>query len=198
MTRVRRNAERLVTALAANGWPVAPDEALPGPPSDVELRLEQLQEISGAPVPPVVGAFWRIVGSLDIVPTDAELPPGVPRGLIQLDPLQVFSLSYAWPEVDEWREEARDVHPEIAGPIELPISADNLHKAGISGAGPYGIWFPSESADPMVRDEPHDLRFTDYLRRAFENKGFVLASEPPVEPDAMAWIGALAFELEPF
>ena len=198
MARVRRNAERLVAALAATGWPVAPDLALPGVPSDVELRLEQLNQVSRAPVPPAMAAFWRIVGSLDLVPEDGKLPAGLPQELIKLDPLEVFSLSYAWPEVDEWRENAKEVHPEIAGPIELPISADNLHKAGISGAGPYGIWFPSESADPLVRDEPHDLRFTDYLRRAFENKGFLLASEPPFDPDAIAWIDSLAVELEPF
>jgi hypothetical protein len=198
MTRVRRNAERLVAALAAKGWPVAPDAALPAVPSDVELRLAQLNQISGPPVPPAMAAFWRIVGSLDLVPEDGKIPAGLPQELIKLDPLQVFSLSYAWPEVDEWRENAKEVHSEIAGPIELPISADNLHKAGISGAGPYGIWFPSEAADPLVRDEPHDLRFTDYLRRAFENKGFLLASEPPFDRDAIAWIDSLAVELEPF
>ena len=169
-----------------------------GVPGDVELRLEQLNQISGFPVPPAMAAFWRIVGSLDLVPEYGKLPPGLPQELIKLDPLAVFSLSYAWPEVDEWRENAQEVHPEISGPIELPISADNLHKAGISGAGPYGIWFPCESADPLVRDEPHNLRFTDYLRRAFENKGFVLAFEPPFDPDAIAWIDNLAVELEPF
>ncbi|MFG2754095.1 hypothetical protein [Streptomyces xanthophaeus] len=66
-----------------------------------------------------------------------------------------------------------DLHPEIAGPLELTIAADYLHKANISGGAPYSVWLPHAGADPLVREEEHVLSFTDYLRRAFAGKGFL-------------------------
>jgi len=65
------------------------------------------------------------------------------------------------------------LHPEIAGPLELDISADYLHKANISGGAPYCVWLPCTGADPLVREEEHHLSFTDYLRLAFASKGFL-------------------------
>ena len=201
MAHVRRNAERLVAALIANGWPVRSEVALPGVPGDTELRLRQLEEMSGSPVPSALKAFWRTVGSINLVPANAELPHGLPSRLIMLDPLEVESLSEVWSAVEEWRDEANEVHPEIAGPIEVPISADHLHKANISGGAPYSIWLPSESVDPIVRYEPHKVNFTDYLRLAFDRKGFLFNGEQPEQPEdreALVWIRNLDFEPEPF
>ena len=73
----------------------------------------------------------------------------------------------------EWQERSAGLHPEIAGPLELDISADYLHKANISGDGPYSVWLPCTGTDPLVREEEHHLSFTDYLRRAFAGKGFL-------------------------
>jgi hypothetical protein len=58
------------------------------------------------------------------------------------DPLEVIDLSDAWFGVEEWQNESAGLHPEIAGPLELAISADYLHKANISGGAPYCIWLP--------------------------------------------------------
>lgn len=178
MERVRRNAERLVSALIARGWPVTVEKALPGPASDVEERLERLEQLTGAPVPPGLAAFWRVVGRIDLVPRelwDAPFPVGVPEPLAIADPLEILDPTKAWFCVEEWQEQSAGLHPEIAGPLELDISADYLHKANISGGGPYSVWLPCTGADPLVRDEEHHLSFTDYLRRAFAGKGFLRA-----------------------
>ena len=60
MQRVRRNAEHLVAALIATGWPVTAGKALPGPAPDVEERLQQLEQLTGTAVPPALAAFWRV------------------------------------------------------------------------------------------------------------------------------------------
>ncbi len=176
MERVRRNALSLTTALIARGWPITLEQALPGPAPDVEERLTQLEQITGSAAPPALAAYWRIVGTIDLVPRgtwDSPFPSAVPEQLAVADPLEVLDLSTAWFSVEEWEDESGELHPELAGPVELTIAADYLHKANISGGGPYCVWLPHAGADPLVRDEAHGLTFTDYLRRAFAGKGFL-------------------------
>jgi len=180
MQRVRRNAEHLVTALIARGWPVTAEKALPGPAPDVEERLQQLEQLTGTAVPPALAVFWRVVGQIDLVPRElwnAPFPDGIPEPLAAADPLEIVDLSEAWFSVKDWQEKSARLHPEITGPLELIISADYLHKANISGGGPYCVWLPCTGADPLVRDEAHALSFTDYLRLAFESKGFLRAGQ---------------------
>ena len=176
MERVRRNAISLTTALIARGWPITLEQAMPGPAPDVEDRLRQLEEVTGSPVPPALAAYWRIVGTIDLVPRDtwnAPFPTDVPEQLTVADPLEIIDLTEAWFSVEGWQEESAELHPEIAGPLELTIAADYLHKANISGGAPYSVWLPHAGADPLVREEEHFLSFTDYLRRAFAGKGFL-------------------------
>jgi hypothetical protein len=176
MERVRRNALSLTAALIARGWPVSPEQALPGPAPDAEDRLRQLEQVTGSPAPSALAAYWRVVGTIDLVPRgtwDAPFPPGVPEQLTVADPLEVIDLAAAWFSVEEWQEKSAELHPEIAGPLELTIAANYLHKANFSGGAPYSVWLPHAGADPLVRDEEHHLTFTDYLRRAFAGKGFL-------------------------
>jgi hypothetical protein len=119
-----------------------------------------------------------VVGQVDLVPRElwnAPFPARVPEFLAVADPLEIFDLTEAWFWVEEWQERSAGLHPEIARPLELGISADYLHKANISGGGPYCVWLPYTGADPFVRQEEHQLSFTDYLRRAFASKGFLRA-----------------------
>jgi hypothetical protein len=206
MQRVRRNAERLVTALIARGWPVTAEKALPGPAPDIEQRLQQLERVTGTAVPPALAAFWRVVGPIDLVPRelwDDPFPDSAPEPLATADPLEVIDLSDAWFDVEEWQKKTARLHPEIAGPLELPISADYLHKANISGGAPYCIWLPCTGADPLVRAEEHALSFTDYLRRAFESKGFTRAGQQEraaygvdhdQQADVIRWLASVEYE----
>ncbi|MBR7831440.1 hypothetical protein KDK95_34380 [Actinospica sp. MGRD01-02] len=176
MERVRRNAQSLATALIARGWPVSLEQALPGPTPDVEDRLKELEQLTGCAAPPALAAYWRIVGTIDLVPRDtwdAPFPPGVPEQLTLADPLEIGDLSNGWYSVEEWHAECEEHHPEIAGPLEFDIAADYLHKANFSGGAPYSVWLSNVGADPLVRHEKHSLTFTDYLRRAFKEKGFL-------------------------
>jgi hypothetical protein len=176
MERVRRNALSLTAALIARGWPVSPEQALPGPAPDAEDRLRQLEQVTGSAVPPALAAYWRIAGTTDLVPRDTRdipFPPGVPEQLTVADPLEIIDHTTARFSVQERQEESAGLHPEIAGPLELTIAADYLHKANISGGAPYSVWLPHAGADPLIRDAEHYLTFTDYLRRAFAGKGFL-------------------------
>lgn len=176
MERVRRNARSLATALIARGWPVSLEQALPGPACDVEDRLKELEQLTGSAPPPALAAYWRIVGAIDLVPRGtwkAPFPPGVPELLAVADPLEIGDLSNGWYSVEQWQAEAENQHPELAGPPELDIAADYLHKANISGGSPYSVRLSNVGADPLVRHEEHGLTFTDYLRRAFEGNGFL-------------------------
>lgn len=176
MERVRRNALNLTAALIARGWPVSLEKALPGPAPDVEVRLRQLEQATGSAAPPTLAAYWRIVGTIDLVPRgtwDALFPPDVPEQLTVADPLEVIDLTAAWFSVEEWQEQSAELHPEIVGPLKMMIAADYLHKANISGGAPYSVWLPYAGADPIIRYEEHHLTFTDYLRRAFTGNGFL-------------------------
>ena len=208
--RVRRNAEHLVAALIATGWPVTAGKALPGPAPDVEERLQQLEQLTGTAVPPALAAFWRVVGPINLVPRErwgAPFPDGVPEPLAAADPLEVFDLSQAWFSVRQWQEKSAGLHPEITGPLELSISADYRHKANINGGGPLGVWLPCTGADPLVRDEAHALSFTGYLRLAFESKGFLRADQQErvnhgagrdQQADAIGWLASVEYEQADF
>jgi len=198
MTRVRANAEQLVAALVAAGWPIDPSDALPGPPAELEAKLDELARLTDdTPIPPAVAAFWRIVGSIHLAP-DLEVVEveGVPSGLFELDPLEVDDPVMTWYSVEEWQDAAAGVRRELAGPIELSIAPDHLHKANISGGPPYALWLPDEGADPLVRNEVHRLPFTDYLRHTLAGHGF--ARRASDDPDATAWLARLEVELDGF
>lgn len=198
MHRVRRNAEALASALADAGWPIQVNEAVTAPWHELDQRLAELDELVGAPVPPALEAFWRIVGGIHLVPYARKAPAHVPSALIMLDPLEIEDPENVWFEVDEWAEERDRSHPELAGPIELPVAPDHYHKADISGGDPYSVRFPDATADPFVHDESHRLHLTDYLRLAFANRGFLRLHDDEGDPQAEAWLADLRFEAEPF
>ena len=211
MQRVRRNAEHLVTALIAKGWPITAKKALPGPAPDVGERLQQLEQLTGTAVPPALAVFWRVVGPIDLVPRelrDVPFPGGIPESLATADPLEIIDLSEAWFCVREWQGKTARLHPEITGPLELIISADYLHKANISGGGPYCVWLPCTGADPIVREEARALSFTGYLRLAFESKGFLRAGQRQErvnhgvdrdqQSDASGWLANVEYEQADF
>ncbi len=166
---------------------------------DLDERLASLERLSGAPVPPAIAAFWRVVGGINLVPDhDQPILPGIPSGVAVLDPLEVADLAEVRFEVEEWKARRAGHHPELAGPIELPISADYLHKADISGGAAYSIWFPDHGADPIVREDSHRLCLTDYLRLAFDNRGFTRLRDECEEMEAVRWVDALDVDFDPF
>jgi hypothetical protein len=73
----------------------------------------------------------------------------------------------------------------------MPISPPRSLKAGISAEGThYVMTLPSATLDAVVENEPHGLRFVEYLRLAFEWGGF------PVYADLPGKVPELVFQLK--
>ena len=68
-------------------------------------------------------------------------------------------------------------------PLMIEFAPDALHKANISGGGPYAIEVPNPVADGQVEDAPHDVTFVEYLRDAILGwggfPGWEGAQDPP-------------------
>ncbi len=70
MRRVARNTDMLAERLHARGWrPLTPEACgLRSPPSaDNDEIFSRIEEVSGAPVPPTLLAFWKNVGGINFV-----------------------------------------------------------------------------------------------------------------------------------
>ena len=90
-----------------------------------------------------------------------------------MDPLCVDSPGEVTRLFEEWEDQRLGVNPEFADPFNLDLAPDYLHKANISGGGPYGIELPFLGADPIFVNEVHELPFVDYLRLCFRWAGGV-------------------------
>lgn len=200
MERVRDNAERLAAAMIARGWPVPPGTAVPGPDPEAGQHMEQLEQALGMPVPPALSAFWHVVGEIELVPdysVHKSLPDGVPGVLWgMMDPLEIHGCVSVDIGLEEWRDQQEGAHPEAAL-LDLWVSRDGALKMGASGST-NAISLPFAGADPVVHDSL-GLRFTDYLRRAFENKGFLgdcrtMYGTGEEKPAAAQWLASVEFE----
>jgi hypothetical protein len=163
MRRVRRNCENLISRLRASGYvfgtfPDGSRRSFPAqpltPPSD-EMRADAAElEAQAGPLPISLVAFWREVGSVDLVGKHPDWPDG-------LDPLVVDppegALSFLF-----------DIDGDDAGAYSLfaALAPDDLHKDNVSGGDPYGIHLPDPSADFVFQNERHGLLFVPYLRLA--------------------------------
>ncbi|HEV2458218.1 MAG TPA: hypothetical protein VGS80_07615 [Ktedonobacterales bacterium] len=101
----------------------------------------------------------------------AQAHPGFLRQMCSLgtwlEPLQVYSvvLQLTNEELPKRQEEWEATHGAAPDyPASLLMSADPLHKYGISGGAPYQIMVPCRAADAPLADEPHSTTFVSYLR----------------------------------
>jgi hypothetical protein len=202
MERVRDNAERLAKALRERGWPL-PWGSFAGPDPDTDENIREMERELGAPVPPALAAFWRVVGSIDFVPgpgsspwPDRTEPARVPEGLGDLDPLEIRGGVYLRRELDSWRGDDKTVHPEAAF-MDFGLCRDSALKQGYSGAT-IPVFLPFAGADPVVEDGAA-LSLTDYLRKAFAGKGFLedyrdLDATGREQDEMRSWLDSVDFE----
>jgi hypothetical protein len=179
MRRVAQNADLITERLKAVGWQALSAEyhdlrTLPKS-SDLEV-LARIEEISGAPVPPTLLAFWRVVGGINWV-RDYKASVAQPNLGFDLPPEEHDVLCVYAPDsstyfFEEWLDEKEQHEQDLLHPLRIVLAPDDLHKANISGDGPYCIEVPFLGADPLVADERHGLPFLDYLRVAFRWAGF--------------------------
>lgn len=180
MRRVRDNTDAVRAILRASGAMIA-DEEEPASNDD----LARLIGIVG-PLPLALDAFWRIVGSIALVPGGSTRydyggcaleADGI--SLLALDPLEVCGPDVGW-IIGDYEARIAESHPEIVGGLSLDVAPDFLHKQNLSGGPAYAIELPPRSPraaiDPDVMFEPHRTSFVGYLRAAFAWGGFPLLS----------------------
>ncbi len=187
--RARRNVETLVDRLQADGFAAArnDDDATPRPahfpPTDGAPALAEWLEETFAPFPMTVAAWIRQVGDVWLV---GEHPRWAESVLA--DPLVVEfehadygggSRTYYEGEWESWTEDTdQDTYP-----FQLDFAPDALHKANISGDGPYGIILTGSGVDGLLGPTTW---FVDDLNAAFAAGGFpgALHAEGYVDPPA--------------
>lgn len=173
MKEIRATLEMRVTTLKNEGYRFANPKAALCQPTAKDLRaISRLEKI--AEIPPVLKAFWQIVGSVDLRGhhpkwersgylgfSDATEP------VLLSDPLVIGGAS-------QIIEEALDDQTEA--PIQLILGPDAPGKAGYS-AGVMSITVPQNASDPKI--DLTDETFTSYLTRALRSDGFLgLAMSP--------------------
>ncbi|RAY15256.1 hypothetical protein DPM19_11125 [Actinomadura craniellae] len=174
--RARRNIEMIIGRLDEQGYRFhennddqTPTEPFAPPGPEAETHLRWLEERLG-PLPMTLSSWVRIVGDVWLVGTHPQW-----RNSADADPL-VFEVEgtrhpaggireYAKEEIEYWQED------EQPGPFVLPVAPDHLHKANVSGGGPYGILLPDGCADAHFVGEV-GMPLVDYLTWVFHNGGF--------------------------
>jgi hypothetical protein len=163
--------------------------------------MRRIEDITGAPLPLSVRAFWEAVGGINFVwdYESGEAPDlGVNLPMDHMDPLCVDAPEVVTHVFEDWEDQRSGINPEFADPFNLDLAPDYLHKANISGGGPYGIELPFLGADPIFAAEAHELPFVDYLRLCFRWAGFPRLERHADRPDVREFLEVMCKGLEPF
>jgi hypothetical protein len=205
MRRVAQNADLIAERLRAVGWQALSSEyqdlRTPPKPSD-EAVFSRIVEISGAPIPPTLLAFWRVVGGINWVwdYDSGDRPPDLGFDLLpeEHDALCVHAPSAIGYLFDEWIDQKDEAGFDVEHQLRIDLAPDYLHKANISGGSPYCIEVPFLGADPLFSDERHRLPFLDYLRLAFHWAGFPGLDRHSARSDVQSFVARFGKDLIPF
>ena len=201
MKRVARGADVLAERLAALGWVPLYGELRTSPRTEDREVMRRIEETTGAPLPVSLRAFWEIVGGINLVwdYERGEAPDlGVDLPMDDMDPLSVDAPEEVTHCFEEWEERRSGIDPELAGPFNLDLAPDYLHKTNTSGGAPYRIELPYFGADPVFANEEHELPFVDYLRLCFRWAGFPRLEGYADQPDVREFLRVIGKDLEPF
>jgi hypothetical protein len=201
MMRVSRNADRLAERLGAAGWRPLYSELRARPRVQDRAVMERIEETTGAPLPVSLRAFWETVGGINFVwdYESGDAPDlGIDVWMDEMDPLCVDAPEVVTHMFEEWEEQRSGIDPELADPFSLDLAPDYLHKANISGGGPYGIVLPFLGADPVFANEAHELPLVDYLRLCFRWAGFPRLERYADRPGIRQLLEVMCKGLEPF
>jgi len=160
MGRVEANVRTVSERLVRIGFTKSDGPLHASPQRSVDTQIRQLEKIAGT-LPISLRAFYEIVGSVNWMGKHTSLLPA--NHPFCPDPLVVFPIEAALETVHMFGD---DGEPSIL------IAPDELHKANISGGGPYQIEVPDPAADGVLRCERHHLYFVEYLRLVFRFGGF--------------------------
>jgi hypothetical protein len=202
MRRVAQNADLITERLQAIGWRALYQDLRTRPKSNDEAVFSRIVDISAAPIPPTLLAFWRVVGGINWVwdyncegrPPDLgfDLPPE------EHDALCVDAPSVITYQFDEWIDQRDEAGLDLKQQLRIDLAPDYLHKANISGGSPYYIEVPFPGADPTFCEERHGLPFLDYLRVAFRWAGFPGLDRHWARRDVQSFVARFGKDLVPF
>jgi hypothetical protein len=201
MRRVARGADILAERLAALGWVPLYGELRTRPRTEDREVMRRIEETTGAPLPVSLRAFWEVVGGINFVwdYERGDAPDlGVDLPMDEMDPLWVDAPEEVTRLFEEWADRRSGVDPELAGPFNLDLAPDYLHKANTSGGAPYGIELPFFGADPVFVNEAHELPFVDYLRLCFRWACFPRLELHADRPDVREFLLVMCKGLERF
>jgi hypothetical protein len=205
MDRVAQNANIITHWLRELGWQVLGQDYADTrtlPTATDEKIIQEFETISGHPLPPSLLAFWRCVGGINWVwnyRSTHNLPNvRVALPMDEMDPLCVYAPSALQYLLEEWKDQIDQPDPDLVDPFFIDLSPDYLHKANISGGGPYGVSVPFHGADPILTNEKHKLPFVDYLRLAFKWGGFPGLEAHGERKDVQAFLRRFDNDLIPF
>lgn len=198
---MKRCLTTLLTNLADIGYPNVPGIIPPEP--GISSRLRRLEEAIGGGVPPILAAFWRVVGGVSLVDLDRYghvkfwEAHGVTGPDGYCDGVHVDACGSMWLEstLQDFIERAGDPELSPEGPYLLSLSPDGYHKDNISGGEPYGVeagggwlgpWqnFSWTGARRPASAPPEPCDLLGYLRTSLlECAGFpALLGAPAFEP----------------
>ncbi|MDO5287937.1 MAG: hypothetical protein Q4G45_14125 [Actinomycetia bacterium] len=172
--RARHNLEVIAADLTSRGYEftsIGFDEpATPLAPLDSAAQAafaDDLDQLVG-PLPLVVLSWIRLVGDVWLVglPGDDDDPewPG--------DPF-VFELGAVSRDLEQIRDEQRELQTSPDEPWPLGISPDEDTKANSSGGAPHAILVPCPHVDAiMTRDGHEPTSLATYVRQAIAGGGF--------------------------
>ena len=180
MKRVKNNLEVIINTLrkASFDFSIYPDGekhffiyGLENPGMDVDSKISEIESIAGY-LPLTIKHFWKEVGSVSLV--------GSVEGWEEYsDPLFVASVDDNLELLREWSEFRQDCEEHAEDPFKLFISPDEDQKDGYEGGMYQNIELPCARVDALVKDAASETSFIDYLREAFEAKGFPGLEEVP-------------------
>ena len=179
MRRVKVNTERIIAALKSSGYDFSRfpdgnehffDSILEEADPEVEEKIKHLESITGQ-LPLTIKEFWRAIGSISLVGYKEDWPEFS-------DQLVVASLADNIESIEEWQEFKEECDEHTNDPYILFISPDDSQKDNCEGGQYYNIELPCKTVDGIVKDSPSETTFIDFLREAFEAKGF-----PGIEED---------------
>lgn len=201
MRRVAHNADLLAERLADSGWKPLYGKLRSKPRASDKKVMLQTEEITGAPLPVSLRAFWEVVGGINFVwdYEKGEAPNlSVEVSLDGMDPLCIDPPEAVSQLFDEWEYQRKGVDPELTDPFKVDLAPDYLHKVNVSGGAPYGIELPFHGVDPVFANEAHELPFVDYLRLCFRWAGFPRLEREAKRKDVRDFLKSMCKDLEPF
>lgn len=203
MAIVRRNILVVQKRLHEAKWRSLSGSLMMNPSRDDAATLADAERRTGAPLPPSLRAFWEVVGGVDFAwdyhQKGAAPDLGTGVDLAAMDPLSVDGPSQILEAIEEAEDEHRGHDPEICDPFSLSLSPDYLHKANISGGGPYAVEVPFLGADPIFGNEEVAAPFVDYLRDTLLRwAGFARLAELGDDAHVRRFVEEITSQLEPF